>query len=47
MPHRLILSVKTALSCLRLAAIVAFDLVRPAKPENRLPRRWVGGASRA
>lgn len=25
---------------LRLGAMVAVDLVRPARPENRLPKRW-------
>jgi hypothetical protein len=24
----------------RLCALVILDLVRPSKPENRLPRRW-------
>lgn len=42
--HRTVMSsATTALACLRLAAIVAFDLVRPPKPQNRLPRRWLRG----
>lgn len=43
MQRRLVASAKTGLACLRLLAVVAFDLVRPPKPENRLPRRWLGG----
>ena len=26
---------------LRLGALVFVDLIRPARPENRLPKRWL------
>lgn len=26
---------------LKLGALIAVDLVRPPRPENRLPKRWV------
>jgi len=41
--QRRLASAKTGLACLRLLAVVAIDLVRPPRPENRLPRRWLGG----
>lgn len=31
---------------LRLAALIAVDLVRPPRPENRLPKRWAPTAPR-
>lgn len=30
----------------RLAALIAMDLVRPPRPENRLPKRWAPNAQR-
>jgi hypothetical protein len=30
----------------RLGALVALDLVRPPRPENRLPKRWAPTAPR-
>jgi hypothetical protein len=29
------------LDFLKLGALIAVDLVRPPRPENRLPKRWV------
>lgn len=34
------------LDFLRLGALVAMDLVRPPRPENRLPKRWASNAPR-
>jgi hypothetical protein len=30
----------------RLAALVAVDLVKPTRPENRLPKRWLASPRR-
>lgn len=39
-------SAHMAMDCLRLLALVLIDLIRPPRPENRLPCRWLARGAR-